>query len=186
MKKVMMICLVGVSFFLLSLNCYAEESKTFLGIGMIFGGQFKVDPMWHVTPHDYNEFQVNPIVGEHLSDRWEIWLEGKIDYLNWKTDGRGALKLGASILTSYDILKFSERCRLYAEAGVGIGYRSWSPSNRTLGTSVLGLIDYGVGAKYKIDKKYTAKIGVRFEHTSSIPASDTGINTYGIAFALLW
>ncbi len=162
-------------------NCSAAD--TFIGAAVMGGSQY--DLFWHVTSHDYKEFQFCPVYGKHMNDRWDAWLEGKLAYIDWENT-KGSLKLGVLGMTSYDAVKFNDQVRLYAEAGVGIGYKSYSPSSNTLGNNPTGLFDYGVGIKYKLDKKRTAKIGLRFEHTSSMFGADTGINTYGTAFSIIW
>lgn len=163
--------------------CHSADS--FYGAGVFAGGQFRSDPLWHTTDkRDAQEFSFVPIIGKHVSDRWDIWIEGRLEYLRWR-EGSSALKIGALIMTDYNIIK-TPNWSLYSEAGVGIGCRSYSPSSNTLGKGVLGFVDYGTGIKYKFTNKYTAKIGLRFEHTSSILGKDTGINTYGTYFAILW
>lgn len=159
----------------------AEESKMFYGMGFNFGGQLNGDPLWHTTgQRDWQEFAFVPQVGVHLDKHWDLWLEGRLEYLNWKKDG-DAVKLGALLMTSYDILK-----PFYIEAGGGFGYRTYSPSNKTLGTNILGFIDYGLGVKFKLSKRYTGKVGLRFEHSSSVPGADTGINSYETSWSILW
>lgn len=166
-------------------SLYAEDQpKYFVGMNAIFGEQWKEDPGWNLTIHrNCWEYQFNPVVGLHLSDRWDLWAEGKIGYLDWK-DYNEAVKLGLNIMTSYDVIKYKD-WRFYGEFGVGIGGRSYSPSNHVLGTSILGFVDYGVGVKYEFMRNWFAKIGVRFEHSSSIPAHDTGINSYTTLIGIL-
>lgn len=186
MKKIIAVAILvfGILGIFYAKSCSAEEkSPYFVGMGMMFGSQWKSGPLWHTTSHNYNEFIFTPMVGKHMDDRWDLWLEGKIGYLDWSE--RGAVKLGANIMTSYDVLKF-RTWSIYGEAGVGIGYRSYSPSNRTLGNGVLGFIDYGIGVKTKLTAKYTLKTGLRFEHSSSIPTNDAGINTHMVNTAIIW
>lgn len=192
MKKIIVAILVlGIMGIFYVKSCSAEEkSPYFVGMGMMFGSQWKSDQLWHFTPHYYKEFIFTPIVGKHMDDRWDIWLEGKIGYLDWTKDHADALKVGANIMTSYDVLKlriWSKTWSIYGEAGVGVGYRTYSPSNHTLGNGILGFIDYGAGVKTNLTAKYILKTGLRFGHTSSVPdTKDTGINTYMWNTAVIW
>ena len=183
MNYKIVVCSAIVSFVLFSFwirGCSAED--TFTGIGVFTGEQFK-QGIAHVSKHyDWEEFQVKPIYGKHMDDRWDLWVEGVVGLVNY-TDTQ-SIKLGVNLMTSYDVIKIRE-ARIYTEVGVGVGWCNRSPSTNLLRPNLLGFIDGGVGVKHPIGKGWAAKIGLRFHHTSSMFAHDTGINSYGVEIGLI-
>lgn len=156
--------------FIFAPNCSASD--TFYGIGMYSGEQWKSATFIHVSPtYDWREFQLHPIYGQHLSDKWDIWFEGELGYIKWNSNN--SVMVGIMLMTSYDIVQY-KNYNLFGELGVGVGWISYSPSINTLGHNPAGLIDLGAGVEYK-----NFRIGPRFHHTSSMFGKDAGINTFG-------
>lgn len=151
----------------------AHASDTFYGIGILGGEQLKSDTLWHTSPnHNWQEFQIRPIYGKHMTKRWDLWIEGNLGYMRWK-DGHDGIKLGALIMTDYDIIKYKD-VNFYTEFGVGTGWMSYTSNTRMVRNNLLGFIDYGCGLEFQ-----NIKLGPRFHHTSSMFGKDSGINTYG-------
>jgi len=163
-------------------KCGAKD--TFYGVGVFGGEQWisSANPTHHTSAYNWQELQVRPIYGKHMDDRWDLWLEGHIGCLKW-VDHSGALRLGANVMTSYDVFKYKQ-CRLFGEFGVGFGWASYTPSTNMLRNNVLGLIDVGIGIKVLTKEEFTLKIGPRFHHTSAVFAHDAGINTFGVMVSL--
>jgi len=156
---------------LLPAKCEAKD--TFYGMG-IFGGEQWQQGLGHVDKtYNWQEFQVRPMVGKHLTDRWDLWLEGNLGYIKWN-DGAHGTFLGTLVMTDYDIIKYKEY-RFFTEMGVGLGWTNYTPGNHILGNGVLGLVDLGMGIQYK-----NIRVGPRFEHKSSMSTNDHGLNTYGL------
>jgi len=163
-------------------KCSAKD--TFYGVG-VFGGeqwQSSSNPIHHTSAYNWQEFQICPIYGKHMGDRWDLWLEGNLGYIKWQ-DNPGAIKLGANVMTSYDIVKYRQY-RLFGEFGIGLGWASYTPSTNMLRNNVLGLIDVGIGMKTIMKNGLILKIGPRLQHSSAIFAHDAGINTFGLMISL--
>ena len=120
---------------------------------------------------------IHPTYGWLLSDKWEVYFEGDIEYYNFEKIN--AYSLGVSIMTDYIILK-----PIYLEIGCGISYWTNSPDEKLLANGMVGLIKYGTGIKIQLCKEYIGKFGYRFTHSSEIIADDTGVNTHGIMFSI--
>jgi hypothetical protein len=162
-------------------ECHASDN--FYGVGIFAGEQWQKG-IAHVSP-DYNwqELQIKPMMGKHMSDRWDLWLEGNLGWMKWN-DGHNGITLGALGMMSYDIIQY--KCwSVYNEMGVGLGWTDHTPSTNLLRNNVLGLIDCGIGLKFKY-QDYVIKLGPRFHHSSAILAHDCGINTYGMITTFLW
>ena len=172
------------------------EKNQFFGFSAFGGEQIKdehlVNSFWHTTGnHEWKYWMLHPTYGLVMSDdsRWELYLEGNIGYLNFhsKNDYRryktDTLALGASIMTSYDFLRF-KKVSLFAECGVGLGYWTKSPSKKLVQPDILGLINYGVGLKVPLGNDFYLRSSFRFTHTSSIPGRDTGANTGGVMMGI--
>lgn len=162
---------------LLMAKCEAEAKDTFYGVG-IFGGEQWQQGLGHTDKtYDWQEFQVRPMAGKHLTDRWDLWLEGNLGYIRWNDKGNGTF-LGALVMTDYDLIKYKE-WRFFTEMGVGLGWTNYTPSSHMLGNGVLGLVDIGMGIQYK-----NIRVGPRFEHKSAMSANDHGLNTYGLMITI--
>lgn len=174
----------------------ANEKDRLMGLGVFGGEQVReehfVNSFWHTTGnHQWKYLMVHPTYGRVMSDngRWELYLEGNIGYLSFhsKNDYRryktDTLALGASIMTSYDFLRF-KNVSLFAECGVGLGYWTKSPNKKLVQPDILGLINYGVGLKVPLGNDFYLRSSFRFTHTSSIPGRDTGANTAGVMMGI--
>jgi hypothetical protein len=164
---------------LLVAKCEVEAAGTFYGLGVSAGEQWQKG-LAHVSQtSNWQELQIRPSYGKHMTDRWDLWVEGELGYIKWN-DGHSGVTLGALAMTDYGIVKY-KGYRLFTEIGVGLGWTSYTPNKALLRNNVLGLIDVGIGIEYK-----NIRIGPRFEHKSAIFAHDQGINTYGIMIIRRW
>ena len=167
-------------------KCQASDFyRTFSGVGVYGGEQWQSpsNPIHHTSAYNWQEFQIRPIYGKHMDNRWDLWLEGNLGYIKWKNHP-GAIKLGANVMTSYDVVKYKQY-GLFGEFGIGLGWASYTPSTNLLRNNVLGLIDVGMGVKTIMKKGFILKIGPRFHHSSAVLARDVGINTFGIMVSLI-
>ena len=155
----------------------------FYGIGAYAATQWHEDPIWYTTEHfDWREYHINPIVGRHETNRWDVWLEGNVGYVMWD-ELPDSLELGINIMNSYDFLAH-KGWSLFGEIGAGIGWGSFTPDPHIVDDSVLGFFDYGIGIKARTKQGYVIKIGPRFHHRSGLFIRDAGVNGYGIMFSV--
>ena len=167
-------------------KCHADDFyRTFSGVGVYGGEQWQSssNPIHHTSAYNWQEFQIRPIYGKHMDNRWDLWLEGNLGYIKWK-DHPGAVKLGVSVMTSYDVIKYKQY-GLFGEFGLGFGWASYTPSTNILRNNVLGLIDVGMGVKTIMKNGFILKVGPHFQHSSAVLAHDTGINTFGIMVSII-
>lgn len=163
-------------------TCAAQD--LFYGLGAFGATQNHDDPIWHTTENfDWREVHLNPVVGKHLSDRWDAWLEGNLGYVDWE-EVQDSVEAGVSLMTSYDV--FSHKgWGLYGEIGVGLGWMTNTPDQHLVDNSLLGFLDYGLGVKAKTRQGYVIKVGARFHHRSALFLRDAGMNGYGVMVSVV-
>ena len=160
-----------------------SASDKFYGVGAYAATQWHEDPIWYTTENfDWREYHVNPIVGRHETDRWDVWLEGNVGYLRWD-EVPDSLELGVSIMNSYVFLAH-KGWSLFGEIGAGIGWLSYTPDPHIVDDSVLGFFEYGIGIKVRTKQGFVIKIGPRFHHRSALFLRDSGMNGYGVTFSV--
>jgi hypothetical protein len=158
--------------------------QSFFGVGGYAGLQYHDDPIWHVSgEYDWRDYQGSFLAGKHQTDRWDLWFEVTAGSVHWVQVIPDAIEVGATAMTSYDVLK-SGGWRLYAELGGGFGWMTDTPDTDMVFDGVLGFIDYGLGIKIKLENGLTFKIGPRFHHRSGVMRPDTGMNSYGISCSI--
>jgi hypothetical protein len=161
--------------------CSANE--TFYGLGAFGATQYHDDPIWHTTENfDWREYHINPIIGRHQTDRWDVWLEGNLGYVNWD-EVPDSVEVGASVLTSYDVLSH-KGWSLFGEIGAGVGWMTNTPDENLVDNSFLGFLDYGFGIKARTKQGFVFKVGPRFHHRSGLFVVDAGMNGYGVMFSV--
>ena len=161
--------------------CSAND--TFYGLGAFGATQYHDDPIWHTTENfDWREYHVNPIAGTHLTDRWDVWVEGNLGYVDWD-EVPDSLEVGASVLTSYDVLSH-KGWSLFGEIGAGVGWMTNTPDENLVDNSLLGFLDYGFGVKARTKQGLVFKVGPRFHHRSGLFVVDAGMNGYGVMFSV--
>jgi hypothetical protein len=155
----------------------------YYGLGAFGATQWHNDPIWHTTEnYDWREFHLNPIVGRHRTDRWDVWIEGNVGFINWD-DVPDTVELGAGVMNSYDFVVRSG-WSLFGEIGIGLGWMSNTPDTNLVGDSLKGFLDYGVGVKLKTKQGYVIRIGPRFHHRSDVTIRDAGMNGYGVMISV--
>jgi hypothetical protein len=178
---------VGLAALLAARTCPAGD--TFYGLNVFGGTQYHSDPVWHTSENlDWREIQARPFFGMHKTDRWDLWLEARLGYIEWEAkpsfDGYEELhpysiQAGLTGMTSYDVLKIG-RWRLYGELGVGVGWMSDTPDPNLVDNGILGFLDYGFGLKFRTEGGFIFKLGPNFHHRSCLTTVDAGVNSYGV------
>ena len=172
--------IILIIIFLLFTVLPAKATNNIMGVGIFYGKNITEAyyPKWHSSPnYKWDSIVVHPTYGWILSDIWELYFEGGIGYYNFKDTN--VYSLDISLMTDYKILG-----PIYLEIGCGTGYWTNSPDKQLIKDGLIGFIKYGTGTKIQLNKRYIAKIGYRFTHSSEIFADDTGVNTHGILFSI--
>jgi hypothetical protein len=164
----------------------------FFGLGVFGGTQYHDDPVWHTESHrDWREISVRPVLGIHRTDRWDLWLEGNLGYIEWDDAPEAvnageldySIEAGLMGMTSYDVLRYG-RGSLYGELGAGVGWMSETPDTNLVDSGVLGFLDYGLGMKWRTEGGLGFKLGARFHHRSCLTTVDAGVNSYGVMLSV--
>jgi len=178
--------ILGIGTILTAKVCPAGD--LFYGMSVFGGAQYDSDEIWHTEKHrDWREIQVRPLVGIHKTDRWDLWVEGSLGYIEWEDEPEAvnagevpySIEAGVIGMTSYDVLKKGP-WSLYGELGVGVGWMSETPDTNLVDTGILGFLDYGLGVKARTESGYIFKLGPRFHHRSCLTSVDAGLNSYGV------
>jgi hypothetical protein len=182
---------LGFAVILAAGTCHGGD--TFYGLALFGGTQYHADEIWHTSENlDWQEIQVRPFLGIHRSDRWDVWAEANLGYIEWEHDrdsaaaGEGcpySIEAGVMGMTSYDVLRVG-RWSLYGELGVGVGWMSETPDTNLVDTGILGFLDYGLGVKFRTERGFIFKLGPNFHHRSSLTAVDAGVNSYGVMLSI--
>lgn len=184
---------LGLAAILAARTGYAGDP--FYGLAMFGGTQYHSDEIWHTSENlDWREIQVRPLLGTHMTDRWDVWAEAKLGYIEWEYDqdsaeaGEGSphsIEAGIMGKTSYDVLR-AGRWSLYGDLGVGVGWMSDTPDTNLVDTGILGFLDYGLGVKFRTERGFIFKLGPNFHHRSSLTAVDAGVNSYGVMLSIAY
>jgi hypothetical protein len=183
--------ILGVGAILAATTCPAADA--FYGLAVFGGTQYDSDEIWHTSENlDWREIGVRPFLGTHKTDRWDLWVEANLEYIEWE-DEPGYAAAGEEIpfsieagligMTSYDVLKQGP-WSLYGELGVGVGWLSETPDKNLVDTGILGFLDYGLGVKARTESGYIFKLGAKFHHRSCLTSVDAGVNSYGVTLSL--
>lgn len=174
-----------------------EENQSLIGISMYSGEQmneFSPNNFWHRNKnYHWRYYSFQPVYGwkiPAISDRLDLFWEANMGWIEFDSAKAGGkyetytVSLNTSFMASFDIVRIKSGS-LFAEAGVGLGYWSNTPDKNMVQPDLLGIVNYGVGAKARIADKTFLRLSWRFNHISSIPGEDGGANTEGLKVGIV-